>query len=143
METSMPKSCLGSLYLANAEEIQMTCRFKVAEASEKIFELAENTWAVYTTGMINTNQVCQAKNMIQTCQIKIFKDCRQSTMASLKPGNFSKNSTRSSLDTHWTFISPAAMIGITLAVFLMGMVMWRKCANKNITPTLTPSVPPC
>ncbi len=45
METSMPKSCLGSLYLANAEEIQMTCRFKVAEASEKIFELAENTWA--------------------------------------------------------------------------------------------------
>ncbi len=71
METSMPKSCLGSLYLANAEEIQMTCRFKVAEASEKIFELAENTWAVYTTGMINTNPVCQAKNMIQTRQIKI------------------------------------------------------------------------
>jgi hypothetical protein len=44
------KSCLGSLYLANAEAIQTTCKFKVAEASEQIFELAENTWAVYSTG---------------------------------------------------------------------------------------------
>jgi hypothetical protein len=56
--------------LANTETIQTTCKFKVAEASEKIFELAEITWAVYFTGTINTNQVCQAKNMIQTHQIK-------------------------------------------------------------------------
>jgi len=41
----------------------------VAEASERIFKLEENTWAVYYTETINTNQVCQAKNMIQTCQI--------------------------------------------------------------------------
>ncbi len=34
----------------------------VAEASEQIFELAEITWAVYSTGTINTNQVCQVKN---------------------------------------------------------------------------------
>jgi hypothetical protein len=34
METSLKKSCLGSLYLANAEAIQTTCKFKVAEASE-------------------------------------------------------------------------------------------------------------
>jgi hypothetical protein len=44
-------------------------QFKVAEASEQIFELAENTWAVHSTGTFNTNQVCQAKNMNQTCQI--------------------------------------------------------------------------
>jgi len=69
METSLKKSCLGSLYLANAEAIQNTCKFKVAEASEQIFELAENTWTVYSTGTINKNQVCQAKNTIQTCQI--------------------------------------------------------------------------
>jgi hypothetical protein len=55
METSLQKSCLGSLYLANAEAIQTTCRFKVAEASEKIFELTDNTWAVCSTGMVNTN----------------------------------------------------------------------------------------
>jgi hypothetical protein len=66
METSLKKSCLGSLYLAKAEAIQNTCKFKVAEASEQIFELAENNWAVYSTGTIKTNQVCQARNMIQT-----------------------------------------------------------------------------
>jgi len=53
--SSLPKSCLGSLYLANPEVIQLMCRFKVAKASEKIFELAENTGAVYSTGTINTN----------------------------------------------------------------------------------------
>ncbi len=58
METSFKKSCLGSLHLANAKAIQNTCIFKVAEASEWIFKLAENTWAVYSTGTINTNQVC-------------------------------------------------------------------------------------
>jgi hypothetical protein len=40
METSLQKSCLGSLYLANKEAIQSACKF-------------------------NKNQVCQAKNMIQ------------------------------------------------------------------------------
>ena len=70
METSLKKSCLGSLYLANSDAIQNSCKFKIAEASERIFELAENTWAVYSTGTINTNQVCHAKNTIQTCQIK-------------------------------------------------------------------------
>jgi hypothetical protein len=69
METSLKMSCLGSLYLANAEAIQNTCNFKVAAASERIFEFAENTWAVYSTGTINTNQVCQARNMIQTHQM--------------------------------------------------------------------------
>jgi len=59
MEKSLKKSCLGSLYLANAEAIQNTCKFKVAEASEWIFELAENTGTI-------TNQDCQARNTIQT-----------------------------------------------------------------------------
>jgi len=69
METSLKKSCLGSLYLANSDAIQKICKFKVAEASERIFELAENTWVVYSMGTINTNQVCQARNMIQTSKI--------------------------------------------------------------------------
>jgi hypothetical protein len=70
METILQITCLGSLYVANAGAIQKTWKFKVAEASEKIFELAENTWAVYLTGTINTNQVCQVKNTIQARQIK-------------------------------------------------------------------------
>jgi hypothetical protein len=65
----LKKSCLGSLYLANSDAIQNSCKFKVAEASEQIFELAENTWAVYSRGTINTNQVCQARITIQTLQI--------------------------------------------------------------------------
>jgi len=31
----------------------MTCKFKVGKASEKILELTENTWTVYSTGTIN------------------------------------------------------------------------------------------
>ncbi len=54
METSLKKSCIGSLYLTNSDAIQNSCKFKIAEASKRIFELAENT----SMGTINTNQVC-------------------------------------------------------------------------------------
>jgi len=37
-------------------------------------------WAVYFTGTINTNQVCQAKNTIQTCQIN------SGDMVTVEPG---------------------------------------------------------
>jgi hypothetical protein len=70
METSLKKACLGSLYLANSAANQMTCKFKVAEAREEIFEVAENTWGIYSTGTIDTNQACPTKNMIQPPQIK-------------------------------------------------------------------------
>ena len=52
----------------------------VAEASEQILKLEENTGAVYYTGTINTNQVCQAKNTIQTCQIN------SGDMVTVEPG---------------------------------------------------------
>jgi hypothetical protein len=55
MKTSLKKSCPGSLYLANMEAIQSTCKFKTPEATEKIFKMA-----------VNTNQVCPIKNIIQT-----------------------------------------------------------------------------
>jgi hypothetical protein len=45
-------------------------------------------------------------------------------------------------DTHWTFTSPAAMIGIALAIFLISMLIWKKCTNKHETAILTPSAPP-
>jgi hypothetical protein len=33
-------------------------------------------------------------------------------------------------ETHWTFTSPAAMIRIALAIFLIGMLIWKKCFGK-------------
>ncbi len=198
METSLKKSCLGSLYLANSnsDAIQNTCKFKVAEASEQIFELAENTWAVYSTGTINTNQVCQARNTIQTRQINsgdtvtVEPGCYIRTMdhvisadesetieiqkktmdwtgelaelfgrANTKGihmaiqglrtkynGEFDASELFKELDqikpveTHWTFTSPAAMIGIALALFLIGMLIWKKCFSTPQSPA--PSAPP-
>jgi hypothetical protein len=34
------------------------------------------------------------------------------------------------------------MIGIALAIFLIGMLIWKKCTNKNETLILPPSAPP-
>jgi hypothetical protein len=56
--------------MANSHLIQTHCRFKMAEAREKIFELSENTWAVYSIGTISTNQVCPAANDITAMQIQ-------------------------------------------------------------------------
>jgi hypothetical protein len=201
METSLKKSCLGSLYLANSEAIQNSCKFKIAEASEKIFELAENTWAVYSTGTINTNQVCQAKNSIQTRQINsgdtvtIEPGCYIRTMDHVISadesetieiqrktmdwageiadlfgrantegihkaiqglrtkynGEFDASELFKELDqikpaeAHWTFTSPAAMIGIALALFLIGMLIWKKCfSTTQVTEASlpAPSAPP-
>jgi hypothetical protein len=201
METSLKKSCLGSLYLGNSESIQNSCKFKIAEASEKIFELAENTWAVYSTGTINTNQVCQSKNSIQTRQINsgdtvtvepgcyirtmdhvISEDESETIEIQRKTmdwageiadlfgrantegihkaiqglrtkynGEFDASELFKELDqikppeAHWTFTSPAAMIGIALVLFLIGMLIWKKCFGTNQTteaPLPSPSAPP-
>jgi hypothetical protein len=37
METNLKRSCLGALYMANSNSIQNHCRFKIAEAQEKIY----------------------------------------------------------------------------------------------------------
>ena len=58
METNLKRSCLGTLYMANSNSIQNHCRFKIAEAREKIYKLSENTWAVYSIGTISTKKVC-------------------------------------------------------------------------------------
>jgi hypothetical protein len=48
-------------------------------------------------------------------------------------------------EAHWTFTSPAAMIGIALALFLIGMLIWKKCLStpqSPETPSPAPSAPP-
>ncbi len=80
METNLKRSCLGALYITNSNSIQNHCRFKIAEAREKIFELSENTWAVYSIGTISTNQVCPAANDVTAMQIL------SGDMIKIKPG---------------------------------------------------------
>jgi hypothetical protein len=73
VETSLKRSCLGALCLTNAKMNQTASKFKVTEAREKIFELAENTWAIYLIGTINqsTQTRCAVpKKTIKLCQIK-------------------------------------------------------------------------
>jgi hypothetical protein len=188
METSLQKSCLGSLYLADVEAIQTMCKFKDAVASEKIFELAENTWAVYSMGTINTNQTCQIKSgdtvtVEQSCYIRTMDhviladesetiEIQKKTMDWTRKlaelfnrantevihtdiqglrtkfnGEFNTSELFKEHDqikpanAHSMFTSPAAMIGIALAAFLIGMLIWKKCTNKNETPIPTPAPP--
>jgi hypothetical protein len=66
----LKKSCLGALYLASSDPIQSNCWFMISEAREKIFELSENPWAVYSFGTINTNEVCSTTKDITSMQIQ-------------------------------------------------------------------------
>jgi hypothetical protein len=44
-------------------------------------------------------------------------------------------------EAHWTFTSPAAMIGIALAIFLIGMIFWKKCCSRSSPTEATPPAP--
>jgi len=207
METDLKRSCLGSLYMANSQSIQTHCRFKIAEAREKIFELSENTWAVYSIGTISTNQVCPAANDVTAMQIqsgdtiKIKPGCYVRTMdhvisadesetieIAIKTmdwageitdlfryenkdaihqavqglrtrynGEFDATVLLNQLDqldqrnqdgkqeSHWTFTSPAAMIGAAICLLGVGYLLWRCCCRTaNLTTIIqpTPSAPP-
>jgi hypothetical protein len=205
METNLKRSCLGALYMANSHSIQNHCRFKIAEAREKIFELCENTWAVYSIGMISTNQVCPVANDITAMQvqsgdtIKVKPRCYVRTMDHVISesetieiviktmdwageitdlfhyenkdaihqavqglrnrynGEFDATILLNQLDqldqrgqdgkqdSHWTFTSPAAMIGAAICLLGVGYLLWRCCCRtSNVTTViqLAPSAPP-
>ncbi len=80
VETNLKRSCLGALYMANSNSIQNHCQFKIAKAREKIFELLENTWAVYSVGTISTNEVSPVANAVTAMQIQSGNTIR------VKPG---------------------------------------------------------
>ncbi len=44
-------------------------------------------------------------------------------------------------EAHWTFTSPAAMIGIALALFLIGMLIWKKCFSSPQSTEVPPPAP--
>jgi hypothetical protein len=70
METSLKRSYIRALYLANPDAIQSNCWFRIAEATEKMFKLLENTWTMYSMGSINMNEVCPTMNNIMVMQIQ-------------------------------------------------------------------------
>ena len=60
-------------------------------------------------------------------------------------GEFDTSRQFKELDQIWTFTLPAAMIGITLALFLIGMLIWKKCfSTTQVTEASlpAPSAPP-
>jgi len=198
METRLKRSCLGALYMANSESIQNHCLFKIADARVKIFELSENTWAVYSVGTISTNRVCPAANAVTAMQIqsgdtiRIKPGCYIQTMdhvisadesetieVAIKMMDWSGEITDlfhygnkeaihqavqglqtryngkfdatilldqldqlKTLDTHWAFTSPVAMIGAAICLFRLGFCHWRCCCITTTTPPPQPSAPP-
>jgi hypothetical protein len=113
METSLKKSCPGSLYLANSNSIQNSCKFKIAEV-DWTGELAELFGRANTDSIHKAIQGLRTKNNGEFDASELFKELDQ-----IKPA-----------EAHWTFTSPAAMISIALALFLIGMLIWKKCFSS-------------
>jgi len=79
--------------MANSRSIQNHCRFKIADAREKIFELSESTWAVYSIGTISTNQVCKQPMTSPPCKFSQVTPSRLSPDATFEPWTMSSRPT--------------------------------------------------
>jgi uncharacterized membrane protein YgcG len=84
-------------------------------------ELAELFGRANTEGIHTAIQGLRTKYNGEYDASELFKELDQ-----IKPA-----------EAHWTFTSPAAMIGITLAIFLISMIIRKKCISKT-NPTETP-----
>ncbi len=139
METNLKRSCLGALYMANSQSIQNHCRFKIAEAREKIFELSENTWAIYSIGTISTNHVCPAANDVTDMQIqsgdtiKVNVTCGPWTM-SYRPTNRKQSRLQS---RPWTGLEKS----LTCSTTRTRTPYTRQCKD-SATATMASSMPP-
>jgi len=58
LKTNIVHDCMGSLFLATSTLIKANCKFWISDTQEKIFNLGNNTWLVYSIGSITTNQGC-------------------------------------------------------------------------------------
>ncbi len=92
-------------------------------------ELAELFGRANTEGIHRAIQGLRTKYNGEFDASELFKELDQ-----IKPA-----------EAHWTFTSPAAMISIALILFLIGMLIWKKCFSTTQsleTPTPTQSAPP-
>jgi hypothetical protein len=58
LKTNIVHNCMGTLFLATSTLIKANCKFRISDTQEKIFNLGNNTWLVYSIGSIATNQGC-------------------------------------------------------------------------------------
>jgi hypothetical protein len=70
LQTNIVENCLGSLYLGSSSLIKAKCKFRIDNTREKIYNLGNNTWVVYSIGTIATNQVCPRDNSLSPLTIK-------------------------------------------------------------------------
>jgi hypothetical protein len=70
LQTNIVENCLGSLYLGSSSLIKANCKFCIDSTREKIYNLGNNTWVVYSIGTIATNQVCPRDNSLSPLTIK-------------------------------------------------------------------------
>jgi hypothetical protein len=86
LKTNFVKDSLGSLYLATTTLINDNCKFRIPDTREKIFNLGNNTWLVYSVGMIATKDVCPKARHFSPLTIKsgqtvtVNAGCHISTM---------------------------------------------------------------
>ncbi len=114
-------------HMISAEESEMIEILK--KTMDWTGELAELFGQANTEGTHTAIQGMRTKYNGEFDASELFKELDQ-----IKPA-----------EAHWMFTSPAAMIGIALAIFLIGMISWKKCvskANPTETPILTPPAPP-
>jgi hypothetical protein len=70
LQTNIIENCLGSLYLGSSSLIKANCKFRIDSTREKIYNLGNNTWVIYSIGTIATNQVCPRDNTLSPLTIK-------------------------------------------------------------------------
>jgi hypothetical protein len=70
LQTNIVENCLGSLYLGSSSLIKANCKFRIDSTREKIYNLDNNTWVIYSIGTIATNQVCPRDNSLSPLTIK-------------------------------------------------------------------------
>jgi hypothetical protein len=80
LQTNIVNDCLSSLYLGSATLIKTNCKFQIDSTGEKIFSLGNNTWLVYSIGMIAMNHVCPKAGNLSPLTIKLGQS------VTVKPG---------------------------------------------------------
>ena len=68
--TDLTKTCIRSLYLASANNIQQQFKFSIGDAQERLLNLDSSTHVVYSLGTISTNHVCLKAKTIVVVQVK-------------------------------------------------------------------------
>jgi hypothetical protein len=157
METSLKRSCLGALYMANSEanditemQIQSGDTIKIkpgcyvrtmdhiisADESETIeVKIKAIDWAGEFTDLFHHGNKDKIHQAVQGLRTRY--NCEFDPTILLDQLDQLQNP-----DPLWAFTSPAAMIGAAICIFAVGICLWKICCRTREDPTPTPSAPP-